>query len=307
MIVVFGSINLDIFFRCARLPEAGETLLCRTAEMAPGGKGANQALAAARDGAKVALVGAVGCDDFADEALSLLSAECVDLTAVSRVDALTGCATISVAENGENAIVVGSGANLLAKGSAASDSLLTAANWLLLQMEVPLPENWGLIERAREHGARVMLNLAPFAPVPHEILPFIDLLVLNGVEAEHLAASEGHTGDTRDCLAQMAADSGATVIVTLGSDGLKVFLPESEGFRLPAFKVRPLDTTGAGDCFCGVLAAALDRNLPLREAAERASAAAALSCTRAGAQTSFPTSLEIDAQLAHLEVRPAGR
>jgi ribokinase len=307
MIVVFGSVNLDIFFRCARLPEAGETLLCRTAETAPGGKGANQALAAARDGAEVSLVGAVGRDAFADEAFSLLSAEGVDLTAVSRVDSLTGCATIAVAENGENAIVVGSGANLQAQGAAVPGSLLNSANWLLLQMEVPHAENWALLERAKGYGVRVMLNLAPFAPIPHEVLSSVDLLVLNDVEAGQLAASERPTDDIRDGLARMAADYGVTLIVTLGGDGLEAFLPEGNGFQLPAFKVRPVDTTGAGDCFCGVLAAGLDRNIPLREAAERASAGAALSCTRAGAQTSFPTSLEIDAQLAYLETRPAGR
>ena len=303
MIVVFGSINLDIFFRCGRLPASGETLLCESAETAPGGKGANQALAAARDGARVVMAGAVGQDLFADQALALLATEAVDLRAVRRTGSLTGCATIAIAENGENAIIVGSGANLEAAASSVPDAVLEPGNWLLLQMEIPYRENWALLERARQRGTRIMLNLAPFGPVPRGLLEKVDLLVLNEVEADQLAASEDGKG-TSSSMADLAAKCGGTVIMTLGADGLSIFQPNGEELGVPAFEIQPVDTTGAGDCFCGVLAAGLDRGLPLTHAAKRASAAAAIACTRAGAQTSLPTSLEIDAQLSHLETRP---
>lgn len=298
MIVVFGSLNLDIFFRCERLPATGETLLCGGAETAPGGKGANQALAAARDGAEVHMVGAVGRDAFAEEALSLLVAEGVDLSALARRERPTGCATIAVLPSGENAIVVGSGANQEARAEQVPDALLTPATWLLLQREVPEDENLALIARARERGARVLLNLAPAGPVPAEALDGIDLLVVNEVEAAQLLSESGGAGDLREGLAGLAAEQDLTAVMTLGARGLEAITTEGECVVLPAPAVDVVDTTAAGDCFCGVLAAALERGLPLRNALARALAAASLSCTRAGAQISLPRSAEIDRVLA---------
>ena len=307
MIVVFGSINLDIFFRCGRLPATGETLLCDAAETAPGGKGANQALAAARDGARVHMAGAVGRDPFADEALGLLSAEGVDLSALGRSPRPTACATIAVLPNGENAIVVGSGANLDARADLLPDDLLAPETWLRLQMEVPYAENWALIGRAKRRGAKVLLNLAPAGPVPDEALRCTDLLVVNEVEAEQLLSARGAEGDLRKGLAELAADHALTVVMTLGAQGLEAFTANGDVLVLPAPRIRAVDTTAAGDCFCGVLAATLQRGIALREALQRAVVAASLCCTRAGAQTSLPRSVEIDRALAELGRDGAGR
>ena len=307
MIVVFGSINLDIFFRCGRLPRTGETLLCDEAETAPGGKGANQALAAARDGARVHMAGAVGRDPFADEALGLLSAEGVDLSALARSRRPTACATIAVLPNGENAIIVGSGANLDARADLVSDDPLTPATWLLLQMEVPYAENWALIGRAKRRGVKVLLNLAPAGPVPDEALRGTDLLVVNEVEAEQILSARDAGGNLRKGLAELAAEHALTVVMTLGAQGLEAFTADGDAFALPAPSVRAVDTTAAGDCFCGVLAAALQRGAALREALQRAVVAASLCCTRAGAQTSLPRSVEIDRALAELGRDGAGR
>jgi ribokinase len=298
MIVVFGSLNLDIFFRCERLPATGETLLCNEGETAPGGKGANQALAAARDGARVHMVGAVGHDAFAEEAQRLLAKESVDLSALARCARPTGCATIAVLPSGDNAIVVGSGANQEVRAAQVPDALLTPGVWLLLQMEVPLEENWALIDRAKKRGARVLLNLAPAGPVPADALDGTDLLVVNEVEAKQLLSARGGQGDLRQGLAAIAAKHRLTAVMTLGARGLEAVTAEGESIALPAPTVAVVDTTAAGDCFCGVLAAGLHRELPLRAALARALAAASLSCTRAGAQTSLPRSDEIDRALA---------
>ena len=165
MIVVFGSVNLDLIFRLPRIPAPGETILGPATDQEPGGKGANQALAAARDGARVVMAGAVGQDALADAALALLLQEGVDLTRLARVPASTGCAAIGVDPAGRNAIMVGSGANLHARADQVEDALLGPGTTLLLQMEVPVEENVALIARARARGVRIVLNLAPAAPL----------------------------------------------------------------------------------------------------------------------------------------------
>lgn len=289
MIVVFGSINLDLIFAVPRLPASGDTVLSPEVRIEPGGKGANQAVAAARDGAHVLMAGAVGRDALAAGAMRLLREARVDLRRVTEVDGSTGCAAISVDPAGNNAIAVGSGANRFVHAEQIDDAALTPAATLLLQMEVPAAENAALIRRARRRGVRIILNLAPAAALPGDALRAVDVLVANETEAAWLG---GHVGCGADAGALHAA-LGPAVVRTLGAEGVEA--ATSAGvLRLPAHSVVPVDTTAAGDCFVGVMGAALDRGLTLTDALHRANAAAALCCTRAGSQSSLPTARETD-------------
>lgn len=289
MIVVFGSINLDLIFAMDHLPLPGETVLCSAARIEPGGKGANQAVAAARDGAAVAMVGAVGRDALAADSLTMLRGAGVDLTRVAATDAPTGCAAVQVDPLGANAIAVGSGANLLARAAQVDDALLTPETTLLLQMEVSAVETAALIARARARGCRIILNLAPAAPLPETALRAVDLLVVNEHEAAWLAEHLGCMGQA----AGLREALGVDVIRTLGGDGLEA-AAAGRVLSLRAREITPVDTTAAGDCFVGVLAAALDRGAGIEAALDRATAAAGLCCTRAGSQGSLPEAAEID-------------
>ena len=291
MIIVFGSINLDLIFNLPALPRPGETVLGPTTRIEPGGKGANQAVAAARDGADVIMVGAVGHDALADGALAILRDTGVDLTRVRSVEVTTGCAAITVDQGGTNAIAVGSGANLSTQATQIEDALLGPATTLVLQMEVPAPENATLIERARRAGARVVLNLAPAAALPEEALRAVNVLVVNETEgawlADHLRCDSTATGISHRL-------GGLVVVLTQGADGAEI-ATQDQSWRQPPMKVTAVDTTAAGDCFVGVLAHRLDQGLDLPSAIGRASTAAALCCTRPGSQGSLPTQAETDA------------
>ena len=293
MIVVFGSINLDLIFALPSIPRAGETVLGPGTRIEPGGKGANQAVAAARDGAPVTMAGAVGRDALAAGALRLLRDAGVDLSRVVQADATTGCAAIAVDPAGNNAIAVGSGANRLARAAEVEDALLSPATILVLQMEVPAAETAALIRRARARGARIVLNLAPAAPLPEDALRSLDVLVVNETESAWLCARLGCGGSAADLRARLG---GPDVVRTLGGDGVEV-AARSGALRLPARPIAVTDTTAAGDCFVGVLAAALDRGAEMPAAVRRANVAAALCCARAGSQGSLPSAAEIDAAL----------
>lgn len=291
MIVVFGSINLDLIFALPHIPAAGETVLGPSTRIEPGGKGANQAVAAARDGGAVLMVGAVGADALADAALRMLRLTGVDLSRVRAVEAATGCAAISVDPAGRNAISVGSGANLLARAGWVEDALLTPRTTLVLQMEVPASETAALILRARRSGCRIVLNLAPAATLPMAALHALDVLVVNEAEGGWLARKLGCAASTAGLQRRLG---GPAVILTRGEAGAEV--ADQDGSWLqPAPDIQAVDTTAAGDCFVGVLAHRLDRGETLRAAAHRASVAAALSCTRAGSQGSVPTAAETEA------------
>jgi ribokinase len=293
MVIVFGSINLDLIFALRAIPAPGETLLGPRTRIEPGGKGANQAVAAARDGAQVALAGAVGRDALADDALALLRADRVDLSRVAATDSSTGCAAISVDPQGRNAISVGSGANLLARESQIEDALLTPQTTLLVQMECDAAETAHLIRRARARGCRILLNLAPAAPLEREALRMVDLLVANENETSWLAQ---HLGTAPDA-ASVGAALGTDMLQTLGERGA-VLAAGGESVVIPPHAVVAVDTTAAGDCFMGVLAAGVDRGLTLPQAARRAAVAAALACTRHGSQGSLPRAAETDAAMA---------
>jgi ribokinase len=293
VITVFGSINLDLIFALPAIPRSGETLLTRTVTIAPGGKGANQAVAAALDGARVVLAGAVGRDALAAGALGLLRQAGVDLSRVIETDAATGCAAIAVDPQGNNAIAVGSGANLLALETQVEPALLGPGNTLVLQMEVDREETEALIRRARAAGTRIILNLAPAGPLSTESLSAVDLLVVNEAEANWLADYLGCSAEA----AGLRATLGVDVVRTLGEAGSE--LATATGLHsIAAHPITPVDTTAAGDCFVGVLAAALDRGLAISDALHRASMAAAICCTRSDSQNSLPASAEIDAALS---------
>ena len=302
MVVVFGSINLDFVARVPRFPTPGETVAAESFATHPGGKGANQALAAARAGAAVSLYGAVGTDAFAAPALALLDAGRVDLRSIVRVAGPTGCATILVDAQGENCIAVAAGANALAEPREVPDSVLGSGTVLVLQHEVPAEANVALIARAHRLGARIVLNAAPARAVSAELLRQVDVLIVNETEAAAVAVANGWPARAAAfAAAATAAARGLAAVVTLGKDGALAACG-SDKFRARPSSIAVVDTTGAGDAFVGNVAAALDASLSLAEALRRAVAAGSLACTRAGAQPALPDRAAIDAALPSVTV-----
>ena len=286
MIVVFGGINLDLVAQVAQLPRPGETLTARTLVTAPGGKGANQALAARRAGAEVALHGAVGSDAFSEPALALLREAGVNLRGVRATDAPTGVALIHVEDSGENAITVIAGANLLAAASDVPDAALGPRTTLLLQLETRIDESLALATRGRRRGARVILNAAPALPLDRAWFDVVDVLIVNEHEAATLARELDLPVEAGAFAAALARRRPVSIVVTLGARGALAVANDTRCV-VPAFPVRCVDTVGAGDAFVGTLAAALDAESRLPRALARACAAGALACTRVGAQPSF--------------------
>lgn len=290
MILVAGSANLDFVVRANHIPRPGETVLGRDFKTFPGGKGANQAVAAAKaGGAPTHMLVALGMDPFAATLEASLHDAGVRMHLVRTSDQPTGTAFICVSDDAENAITVAPGAN----ACLAPEHLppLQGFTHLLLQLETPLPTVTAYAQAARRAGVTVVLNAAPAQALPAQLLAAIDVLVVNEGE---LAAVSGHNGTIAMCLERMDI---ATVVVTLGQRGCCV----RQGGQVtvqPAFAVTPLDTTGAGDTFCGALVAALSQQADLQRALQIASAAAALACTRLGAQSSIPTVAEVQALIA---------
>ena len=294
MIVVFGSINLDFIASLNALPQPGETALGSTYITAPGGKGANQALAAARLGAQVKMIGAVGRDAMAVEALALLSAAGVDLSQVQDVERPTGAAFIGVDPQGENLIMVASGANAAVKADGVRQAGLTEKDILLVQREVPEQELANAIGYAHAQGARVIFNAAPAGRVAPELLLALDTLIVNEHEALIVAQGLGLSETEPEAIArEIDARHGVATIVTLGAAGA---IGWTGGVRRPvaAPAVTAIDTVGAGDCFCGAFAAALDAGFGFTGALARGVAAGSLACRHAGAQPSYPTKAELE-------------
>jgi len=288
MLLVFGSINVDLIVPVPHLPRPGETVLGGDYALLPGGKGANQALAARRAGAEVALVGAVGSDAFAEIALAGLRRDGVDLALVRPSEQPTGCAQVMVGPDGENAIAVASGANRTVAAWQVPDALLGPETVVVLQMEVPAAENETLIRRARAAQSRIVLNLAPALPIAPALFAAIDFLVANEGEAASLGADA----------VQLARAFRGGVVVTRGAAGATVYRAGGGLIEVPALPIAPLDTTGAGDTFVGVLAAGLDAGLDLPHAVRGANAAAGLACLSRGAQPGMPDRAAIDAAIA---------
>lgn len=289
-LLVFGSAIADFVFRMPRLPRPGETVLGEAGAALPGGKGLNQAIAAARDGGAVRFFGCVGADANGALLRETARAAGVDVAGLREVAEPTGLACVCVDAEGHNQIAVSIGANR--RASAAQVEAVPPSATLLLQMEVPPAENAALLARGRAAGARLLLNLAPAAAMPPEALRALDLLILNESEAAWLGGQLGQAGDA----GSLHAALGIGVAVTEGERGVTA-VTSAGRLHLPAHRVEVVDTVGAGDAWCGVLAAALDRGLPLEAAMRRANAAGALACTQQGAAPAMPRAAAIDALL----------
>ncbi len=293
MLLVFGSINADLLFKVKSLPRPGETVLCPEYAFAPGGKGANQAAAAAKAGAEVRFVGNVGNDAYGPVVRELLAAGGVDVTGLGVAERPTAIAVIGVDEQGENAIIVASGANLETRAGQVPDAVLGPGTTVLCQNEIRPEETFALLRRARARGARTILNLAPASPVPEDVLGALDLLLVNEIEA---AMAAGHGAAPEKLARELHRRFGLTCVVTLGAQGAVAV--GAEGIlRAAPLAVEAVDTTGAGDAFSGVLAACLDAGLGLRDALHRATVAAGLACEQVGAQTAQPRREEIEMRL----------
>jgi len=296
VILVFGSLNIDLVFKVAAPPRAGETVSAGSLATLPGGKGANQAVAAARAGGEVAMAGAVGDDAFGRSLRAALAEAGVDQHLVRSVAEPTGTAAVAVDAGGENQILVAAGANALARAADVPEAFLGPRSTLLLEREVPAEESAALAARAKARGGRVILNLAPMGSVPAALLASLDVLVVN----EHEVVLLPGAGATEREAAAFAAHHGLTLVVTLGAAGAAAYRPDGSSLRVGALAVTPVDTTGAGDAFVGVLAAALDRGHTLEDAMRRASVAGALACLKLGAQAALPTAAEIEEALPRL-------
>ncbi len=293
MIIVFGSINIDLVTPVERLPGAGETVLGPGYAVHPGGKGANQALAARRAGADVALVGAVGRDGFGEAALALLAAEGVDLSGVARLAEPTGAAFIAIDRDGANQIIVAAGANAAAEPDALRRMPLGTKDILLLQCEVPAAVSIAAAQAMKAAGGRVILNLAPAEAPAAALLACLDIMIVNEHEALVLAQSLGWPQREPEDIAQrLDAERGIAAIATLGAGGV-VAWQGGVRHRLPAPQVAVVDTVAAGDSFTGAFAAALADDGDFARALRHGLAAGSLACTRPGAQPSIPYGAEI--------------
>jgi ribokinase len=292
LITVLGSTNLDLIGTVSRIPKPGETVPGDRFSMAAGGKGANQALAARRAGAEVRMFAAAGSDSFADEALRLLRADGVDLSRVRTVDGPTGIAMISVDPEGENVIAILPGANGTMSPADADTALagLGIGSVLMLQQEIPQAATERALELAKAQGVVSILNTAPFLPTTASVAERASIVIANETEFELLTGAGLDRLDA--AMADWARAQNQTVIVTLGGEGARAATPEGS-FSVPALKVEPVDTVGAGDTFCGYLAAGLDRGLGLEEAMRRAAVAASLACLKPGAQPAVPFADEV--------------
>lgn len=299
MITVFGSINMDLVATTPRLPKPGETVAGTGFATAAGGKGANQALAARRAGAEVRMVGAVGRDEFAGPALDLLDKAGTDLLGVARVEGPTGTALILVGGDGENMIAVVPAANGTVSAAQAESAVegMQDGDILMLQQEVPAGSVKAALESAKARGVRTVLNIAPLIPETEALAALADIVIANETEFERLVGRDNLTGEEREqILLDMHGKTGQIVIVTLGADG--VIAAEGGALhRTKGLKIVPVDTVGAGDTFCGYLAASLDAGLAFGDALRRAAVAGSLACLKAGAQPSIPVAADVTASL----------
>jgi ribokinase len=294
-IVVIGSFNTDLTAYMERTPAAGETVMGYRFVTGPGGKGSNQAVAAARLGADVTFVGRVGNDAFGEIGIKMWEAEGINTQFVGRDPAnSTGVAPIWVDDTGENRIVVVSGANM-AVGHAdvdAASSAITQADVLLVQLEIPLETSQYALQIARQHGVRTILNPAPAAKLPADMLILADYVTPNETE---LAILTGRAFDAENG-ASFLAHAEQTLVITMGAQGAQ-WIRKDGGKLIPTFPVDVVDTTGAGDAFNGGLAVALAEGKAIEEAITFANATAALSVTRLGTAPSMPTRTEVEALL----------
>lgn len=292
-VVVLGSANQDLVFAADRIPLPGETLLARSAERYPGGKGLNQAVAAARAGARTTLIAALGTDDAGDHLARTIASAGIADGLVRRIDGASGQAFIVVNPAGENTIIVSSGANAsLLEVDEADRHALARSSVLLMQLELSLGVVVEAATMARAAGTAVMLNAAPAQELSHDLVRVLDYLIVN----EHEACELGGVDDLEAASLALAARV-PRLVVTVGSAGSVLYESGHESARIAAFAVTPVDTTGAGDTFCGAFAAAISEGQNFADAARFATAAAALSVQAVGAVPSIPSRERIEAQL----------
>jgi ribokinase len=294
-VVVLGSANVDVVLAVERIPAPGETVLATEHARHPGGKGLNQAIAAARAGAETAFLGAVGNDDGGELLAATMADAGLDVGLLRKADDPTGTALITVDAQGENAIVVAPGANAtMIRLSADEAAAIERAAVLVMQLEVPVSIVVQAARVARKAGARVILNAAPARPLDAALLETVDVLVVNQHEARLVAAAAD--GAPLDAVRSGLAQRVPVVVVTLGERGARWFGAEGTG-SMPAPRAQVVDTTGAGDAFTGVLAAGLADGLPWPDAVRRGVVAGSITVESPGAVPSIPTRSQIDARL----------
>ena len=296
-VVVAGSINMDVVATASRHPRIGETVAGTAVHYFPGGKGANQAVAAAKLGAPTTLIGRLGKDAFGGELRAFLAAQGIDLTLVQDTsEAHTGTAIITVA-SADNTIVVIPGANALVTASDVAATALAKGDIAVSQFEIPLPAISAFFERARAAGATTILNPAPAIEFDAAMLDLVDILILNETELGLLTKTELHDGDDHarfiEAARSLQIGRDKIVCVTLGKRGV-VALVHGEPLIVPARDVKAVDTTGAGDCFVGAVAAQLAGGSSIGDALDYANAAASICVQRMGAAPSMPTKDEVD-------------
>ncbi|SFS41585.1 ribokinase [Marininema halotolerans] len=295
-IVVVGSLNMDIVVRAPKQPRMGETIQGDEVHMVPGGKGANQAVASARLGAKTTMIGAIGDDSFGETLQGTLTKEGIDTKVQTFPETSTGVATVLLAE-GDNAIVVISGANALlgAKEVEQERALIEAADVLLLQLEIPLESVCLAAKIAKEAGTRVILNPAPAKKLPPELFKHVDLLTPNETELQWLSGCSLDEVGIEAAMKKLLQMGVGSVVATLGARGAAILEPDSPVMYLPSNPVKNVvDTTGAGDAFNAGLACALGEGKSLVEAVDFAGKTSAIAITRLGAQAGMPFRSEVD-------------
>ncbi len=293
-VLVVGSVNMDLIVRCKRVPVEGETVSGEDLVTANGGKGANQAVAAARLGARTSMVGRVGEDEFGPKLRAGLEADGIN-TAELHTDsgAASGVALILLEEGGANRIVVMGGANsrVGAEEVAAARRLLAESDVLLLQLEIPLGVVAEVAKAAREMGVPSVLDAGPATSAAAELVSLVDIVSPNEHEAAILTRME--VGEAKEAAARLQAMGARQVVMKLGAAGAYWRGSDSEGYT-PGFKIKPVDTTAAGDAFTASLAVSIASGLPMVEAVRRANGAGALACLKLGAQPSMPTRAELE-------------
>ena len=297
-IVVVGSLNMDLVVKTRHIPMPGETVRGEDLQLIPGGKGANQAVAAARLGASVGMLGCVGGDAFGKRLLDNLTSQGIETTAIRRdLQAATGTASIVVAGDGENSIVISPGANgrLTPADVDRSEALIAGAKIILLQLEIPLTTVVHALQTATRHGVKTILNPAPAGDFPPEVYAWVDVLIPNETELAILTGRKLESFASIEAAAELLISRGPrAVVVTLGSQGAYLASRE-ETILMPAFKVKAVDTTAAGDAFIGGLAIAWLKSGSLKQAVRYANACGALAATRFGAQPSLPYAKQVAA------------
>lgn len=303
MILVFGSLNADFFLPVHAFPLPGETLLTPQAMIKAGGKGANQAAAAAKAGGLVKMIGAVGKDEVAKVPVTALKALGVDCSGIQFSDLATGMAMIMVDAKGENSIVVASGANTAISADLVNDAVIGNDALIVMQMEIPVAENFKLLRKTKAKGAKSILNTAPAQHVSAEDLALADYLILNEIEADAVYSDlfeKTFLGTEEKALALSERIDGVCLI-TMGGKGV-VLAENGKITKISSLPIEPVDTTGAGDAFVGIFAAMIDSGSDTVQAARYASAGAGLACLKMGAQEALPSLKEIEMRVKEIQI-----